>query len=180
MKLMFISDIHGSPEYLEKIIEKYKKESFDKLILLGDVLYHGPRNTIPVKYDPQKVVELLNNIKEGIIAVRGNCDSEIDRALLEFPLDQDYITIFEKQRAIYITHGHIYNKDHKPMMKQNDILIYGHTHIYEVDIQNNYIFLNPGSITIPKQNNPNSYMTYEEGRFQILDFVGNVLEEYKI
>ena len=116
MKLMFASDLHGSSFFCEKLIHEYEKEKPDKLVLLGDLLYHGPRNNLTKNYDTKKVAELLNSIKKHIICVRGNCDSEVDQAVLEFEIRVDYINMYLENRLIFLTHGHIYNKSHLPFL----------------------------------------------------------------
>jgi len=180
MKLMFASDIHGSGFYAEKLKEIYYKNKMDKLILLGDLLYHGPRNDLSVEYNPKKVIDILNDMKQEIICVRGNCDSEVDQMVLEFPITADYSTILIENKTLFITHGHIYNKDNLPKIKDNYILIHGHTHIPTIDIEENFIYINPGSITFPKQGNPHTYMVYEDKEFKILDLNGNILNSLRI
>ena len=107
MKWMIASDIHGSAFYCEKMLKAFEREQADKLLLLGDILYHGPRNDLPKGYAPKKVIELLNNIKEKILCVRGNCDAEVDQMVLEFPVLADYMLLFDGTCAIYATHGHV-------------------------------------------------------------------------
>ena len=168
MKIFVMSDIHGSSFYLKKALEAFEKEKADYILILGDELYHGPRNPLPLEYDPKKVVEMLNPLKNKIMAVRGNCDSEVDQMLLQYPIMGDYSTIFLNGKRIYCTHGHIYNKENLPNIDSEDILIYGHTHIplAEKNSKNMYI-LNPGSISLPKENNPNSYGIFENNKFTV-------------
>lgn len=181
MKLMFASDIHGSLYYAKKTVEAYHSERAEKLILLGDLLYHGPRNDLPKDYNPKGVIELLNSIKDEIMAVRGNCEAEVDQMVLEFNVMADYALIFEKSRTFFITHGHIYNTQNPPMLKKGDLLIHGHTHIQAIEEQpEGYIYINPGSVSIPKNNNAHSYMIYDNGRFEIKDFEGNTIKEYSL
>lgn len=181
MKLMFASDIHGSLYYGEKTVEKYKKEKADKLILLGDLLYHGPRNDLPKEYEPKGVIALLNGIKNEILAVRGNCEAEVDQMVLEFPVMAEYMIMYIENRMLFITHGHIFNTSNPPMLKDGDILIHGHTHIQAMeDFGNNNIYINPGSVAIPKNGNKPSYMIYENGIFTIKDFDGNSIMERAI
>lgn len=181
MKLMFASDIHGSLYYAEKTVNAYKEEKADKLILLGDLLYHGPRNDLPKDYNPKGVISLLNSIKSEIIAVRGNCEAEVDQMVLEFPVMAEYCTMFIENRMWFITHGHKFNTDNPPMVKKGDLLIHGHTHIQAIEEQpEGYIYINPGSTSIPKNGNKNSYMIYEKGSFKIKGFDNEVIMEYKL
>ena len=132
MKLMFASDIHGSAYYCEKMLECYRREKAERLWILGDILYHGPRNDLPKEYAPKKVIAMLNDIKEEICAVRGNCDTEVDQMVLEFPILADYSLLAADGLRLYATHGHVYNEQHMPPLMTGDILIHGHTHIYEI------------------------------------------------
>lgn len=180
MKLMFVSDIHGSYYYAKKVIEKYREEEADNMIILGDILYHGPRNSLPKEYNPKKVIELLNQLKEKIICVRGNCDAEVDQMVLEFPIMSDYNIIFHNNKRIFATHGHLFNEDNMPPLGEGDILIHGHTHLpVAKEIDNRYI-LNPGSISLPKEDNPNSYGVIEDEQFIIKDFQGNKIKSIYI
>ena len=128
MKLVFASDIHGSAYYCAKLLEQYQNEQADKLILLGDILYHGPRNALPKEYAPMEVAQMLNAHKQEILCVRGNCDAEVDQMVLEFPIMADYAVLSLGDRMAYITHGHIHNSGNLPMMRPQDLLIHGHTH----------------------------------------------------
>lgn len=180
MKLMIASDIHGSAYYCKKMIESYHAEKPEKLLLLGDLLYHGPRNDLPEGYDPKKVIEMLNAIKEDIMCVRGNCESEVDQMVLEFPIMADYIQVFVDGINIFATHGHIFNNQNKPLLKAGDILLHGHTHVQAMDDSFGYVYLNPGSVSIPKENCEHSFMMYENKKFSIKNFNGNVISEYII
>ena len=176
MKLMFASDIHGDFDCARAMIDTYRQEGAEKLILLGDILYHGPRNDIPEGYAPKKVIELLNGVKEELVCVRGNCDTEVDQMVLEFPILADYMLIFEKGRRLFITHGHHYNTATPPLLSAGDVLIHGHTHVLTATpFGDGLTYLNPGSVSLPKENNPKSYMIYEDGLFTVKDFEGNVL-----
>ena len=180
MKLMIASDIHGSAFYCEKMIEAYKKEKADKLLLLGDILYHGPRNDLPKDYNPKQVITMLNNIRNEILCVRGNCDTEVDQMVLEFPIMAEYCILYLENRMIYATHGHKFNEDNVPMLKQGDILLHGHTHIPKCVEHENYVYLNPGSISIPKENSVHSYMIYENGSFMWNDLDGNCYNRFEV
>ena len=171
MKLMFASDIHGSAYYGKKVVDTYKAENADKLILLGDILYHGPRNALPKDYAPMDVAGMLNDIKHEILCVQGNCDADIDQMVLEFPIMAQYCILYLEGRMIFVTHGHIFNKDNPPMLKRGDILLHGHTHVPEWDYYNDSEnrYLNPGSVSIPKENSCHSYLVYEDGIFSWKD-----------
>ena len=177
MKIFVISDIHGSSYYLKKALEAYAKEKADYLLILGDELYHGPRNPLPQDYNPKEVSEILNKYKEKIIAVRGNCDSEVDQMLLEYPLMSDYSILFINSKRIFATHGHIYNEDKLPNLSEGDIFIYGHTHLPVAKYENNLYILNPGSITLPKGGNKNSYGLFENNSFYVKDLNGEIIKE---
>lgn len=177
MIYMVASDIHGSAYYCRQLAEAYRNSQADRLLLLGDLLYHGPRNDLPKEYAPKEVIQILNGLKDDIYAVRGNCEAEVDQMVLEFPVMADYCILSLGQRAIYATHGHIYNKDCLPPMKAGDILLHGHTHILTAGNENGFLILNPGSISIPKGGNPPTYALLDEERFTIMDFTGNMIKE---
>ncbi|MBU3144314.1 phosphodiesterase [Clostridium sp. CF012] len=177
MKIFFISDIHGSLFFLKKALELYKEEGASYIIMLGDALYHGPRNPLPEEYKPQEVANLLNEYKDKIIAVRGNCDSEVDQMLIEYPMMADYSIILYNNRRLFLTHGHIYNEDNLPNLNENDVLVHGHTHLPVAKKHNKIYVLNPGSLSLPKENSPNSYAILQDDLFQIKDLEGNVIKE---
>lgn len=170
---MIASDIHGSAFYCEKLIEAYKREKADKLFLLGDLLYHGPRNDLPKEYNPKKVIELLNGIKDELLCVRGNCDTEVDQMVLEFPVLAEYCILYLDNRMVFATHGHKYNPKDKPMLKAGDILLNGHTHIPACEQIENFIYMNPGSVSIPKENTTHSYMIWDK-EITWRDLEGNI------
>lgn len=172
MKLLIASDIHGSAYYCRKLLEAYEKERADKLVLLGDILYHGPRNDLPEEYAPKEVLALLNAQKEEILCVRGNCDTEVDQMVLEFPILADYGFLYERGRMIFLTHGHIFHEGHLPMLKKGDILLHGHTHVPVCREHEQYVYMNPGSVSIPKEGSAHGYMTFENGVFQWKDMKG--------
>ena len=172
MRIMFASDIHGYAYYCRKLLERYDAEKPEKLILLGDLLYHGPRNDLPEEYAPKQVIAMLNGIKEELLCVRGNCEAEVDQMVLEFPVLADYMVMFEAGRMFFITHGHVYNKEHLPMLKKGDLLIHGHTHVQAMEDCGDFMYINPGSVSIPKNGNQHSYMMYEDGRFSIRNLDG--------
>lgn len=176
MKLVVASDIHGSAFYCRKFLECYKKENADKLILLGDILYHGPRNDLPEEYAPKKVIEMLNDIKEEILCVRGNCDTEVDQMVLKFPILADYAFLYWREKMIFITHGHNFNLKNLPMLKKGDILLHGHTHIPACEKTDLCTYINPGSVSIPKENSAHSYIVITDDEIIFKDLDGN---EYK-
>ncbi len=180
MKLLVISDIHGSLFYLKKILNIFEKNNYDKILILGDELYHGPRNPLPKEYNPKEAAELLNRYKNKIIAVRGNCDSEVDQMVLDFPITADYNMILWENKKIFMTHGHIYNIDNSLPLENGDILIYGHFHIPMIQRKEGKIFLNPGSISLPKGESLNSFGVFENGNFYIKDMEENILMETKL
>ena len=180
MKLMFASDIHGSAYYCEKMLECYRREKAERLWILGDILYHGPRNDLPKEYAPKKVIAMLNDIKEEICAVRGNCDTEVDQMVLEFPILADYSLLAADGLRLYATHGHVYNEQHMPPLMAGDILIHGHTHIYEIKKTGEHVILNPGSVSIPKGGNPPTYGILEDRGFSVRDLDGQILKSIEL
>lgn len=181
MKYLIASDIHGSFYYCEKLMEAFEKEAAHKLILLGDILYHGPRNDLPSMYEPKKVISLLNERKSRILAVRGNCDAEVDQMVLAFPIMADYAVLeLNDGIQLYMSHGHIYNENNLPPMEKGNVFLYGHTHVLRAEEKNGIHFWNPGSVSIPKEGNPPTYGTLEEGRFVIKTFENEVIKEYSL
>lgn len=176
MKYMFASDIHGSAWYCRKLLEEYRRSGADRLILLGDILYHGPRNDLPKEYAPKEVIGMLNSLKSEILAVRGNCEAEVDQMVLEFPVLADYGILVLNGFTFYTTHGHVYHPECLPPMKKGDILIYGHTHLLRAEALGDYYVVNPGSISIPKGGNPPTYGILDEKVFKILDFAGDTVK----
>ena len=167
MKWMIASDLHGSAEYCRKMIEAFAREGADRLLLLGDLLYHGPRNDLPEGYAPKEVIPLLNGLKQKICCVRGNCEAEVDQMVLEFPVMADYCILPLGGRLLYATHGHIYNMKNPPPLGGGDLLLHGHTHVPAwTAFGAGNLYLNPGSLSIPKENSPHGYMTLEGSRFQ--------------
>ncbi len=178
MKLMIASDIHGSAYYCEKLLKAYDAEKADKLLLLGDILYHGPRNDLPKDYAPKQVIAMLNPRKQDFLCVRGNCDTEVDQMVLEFPILADYCILYLDSRMIFATHGHVFNEKNLPPLKKGDILLHGHTHVPVCKENEDYIYLNPGSVSIPKEDSWHGYMILENGTFIWKDLEGNVKKEF--
>lgn len=180
MKYMFASDIHGSAYYCSKVLESYRQSGAERLILLGDLLYHGPRNDLPRDYAPKQVFEMLNDYREVIFAVRGNCDSEVDQMVLDFPIMADYAVLLLNGITFFTTHGHLFDKEHRPPLKAGDILIHGHTHLLAAEPMDDCFLLNPGSVSLPKGGNPPTYGMLSGTTFEILDFKGNVVKALKL
>ena len=167
MKWMIASDLHGSAYYCRKMLEAFEREGADRLFLLGDLLYHGPRNDLPREYAPKEVIPLLNGKKEKLLCVRGNCDAEVDQMVLEFPVLADYAVLPVGQRLIYATHGHIYHVKNLPPLAPGDVLLHGHTHVPAwTEFGQRNLYLNPGSVSIPKENSPHSYLILEGNTMQ--------------
>ena len=167
MKWMIASDLHGSYFYASQMQQAFEREQADRLLLLGDLLYHGPRNDLPREYAPKEVIPLLNGKKEKLLCVRGNCDAEVDQMVLEFPVLADYAVLPVGQRLIYATHGHIYHVKNLPPLAPGDVLLHGHTHVPAwTEFGQGNLYLNPGSVSIPKEDSPHSYMTLEGNTMQ--------------
>lgn len=180
MRCFIISDIHGSSFYLEKALEHFHASSYDYLLILGDILYHGPRNTIPEGYQPQEVVSLLNPLASKIIACRGNCEAEVDQMLLKFPCMGDFALLVDQDVRLFLTHGHLYTPQNYPKGDGKSIFLYGHTHLWVLEKEGNSIVCNPGSITFPKENRPHTFATYENNTLSIKDLSGNILSTIDI
>lgn len=178
MKLMIASDIHGSAYYCEKLLESWKREQPEKLLLLGDILYHGPRNDLPRDYAPKRVISMLNEIKDEILCVRGNCEAEVDQMVLDFPVLADYCILYEQGHMIFATHGHVYNEKNVPPLKKGDILLHGHTHVPKCAEHETYTCLNPGSVSIPKEGSAHSYLMLKDGTFTWKTLEGEIYQEY--
>ncbi len=176
MKLMIASDIHGSALYCGQLLEAMDREQPDRLLLLGDILYHGPRNDLPEGYDPKTVIAMLNARKQDLVCVRGNCDTEVDQMVLGFPIMADYCLLMTENRMIFATHGHHYNLGQLPALHPGDILLHGHTHVpaWQAFGQDNRYF-NPGSVSIPKESSARGYMMLEADRAVWKDLTGDLL-----
>lgn len=180
MKLMVASDTHGSAYYCRKLIEAFNREEADRLLLLGDILYHGPRNDLPTEYAPKEVISLLNKYKNKIFCVRGNCDTEVDQMVLEFPILADYSVFPYRGKLIYATHGHNFNTSSLPPLCKGDILLHGHTHIPAWEkFGDDNLYLNPGSVSIPKENSSHGYMTFDENVIEWKSLDGETYHEIR-
>ena len=171
MKLLIASDLHGSAHYCEKLLARVDAEQPDKILLLGDLLYHGPRNDLPQGYAPKQVIPMLNGLKDKIIAVRGNCDAEVDQMVLEFPILAEYSLLHLDGCTIYAAHGHLAGPDNPPPLQKGDVLLCGHIHLPVERSCGDYIYLNPGSVSLPKDGTPHSYMLLENGVFSWHDLL---------
>ena len=183
MKILFASDLHGSLAATEAVLARMEAEKADRLILLGDLLYHGPRNPLPERYDPMAVATLFNAMPVKPLAVRGNCDAEIDQMVLEFPLMADYMLLpLQDGHAAFVTHGHLFNLAVRPPYRKGDVLIHGHTHVHTVETSDGLTYINPGSAALPKENQPKSYMTldWDTGLFTIKAMDGSTLRTYTV
>lgn len=180
MKLLICSDIHGDLNSMKDVMAAYEKEAADKILILGDLLYHGPRNDLPISYAPKAVIELLNKNKNIIISVRGNCDTEVDQMVLEFPILADYAYLELDGLTVFATHGHHHNTATPPPLREGEILLHGHTHVLKIEeFGNKNFYINPGSAALPKENNPRTYAVYENRTFTIKDFEGKTVLEKK-
>ena len=180
MHWMIASDIHGSAYWCRALLEAYEREKADRLLLLGDLLYHGPRNDLPEEYAPKRVIGMLNARSRDILCVRGNCEAEVDQMVLQFPVMADYALLWSGTRLIFATHGHLYNTDRLPPLHDGDILLHGHTHVPACEAHEGCIYCNPGSAAIPKDGTPHGYMTLEDGVFRWKTMEGEVFRTYTL
>ena len=179
MKWMIASDIHGSAHWCGRMLERFDREGAERLVLLGDLLYHGPRNPLPEGYAPMEVAALLNARRDRILAVRGNCDAEIDQMVLEWPMMQDSLLLVVEGQTVFATHGHVFDETKPPKLHKGDILLNGHTHLQVCEQCGDFIHMNPGSVSIPKGDSTNGYMTWENGEFLWKDMDGNILKTWR-
>ena len=182
MKIMLASDVHGDAECARLMLEAFKAEGADKLCLLGDLLYHGPRNDLPSGYDPKETARLLNGARDGLLCVRGNCDGEVDQMVLDFPILSELAIVFADGVSMYLTHGHRHGKQSPPPMPRGSVLICGHTHIpCAEEFDGDRYYINVGSVSIPKEDNERTYAIYEQGTFRIKTLLGGrIIKEIKI
>ena len=161
-KLLFAADVHGSAYWCKKLLEAFEKEGANKLCLLGDLLYHGPRNDFPKDYCPREVFAMLNAVKDRLVCVRGNCDSEVDQMVLEFPMMADYALLPTGTRNLFLTHGHLFNKDVLPPLQAGDVIFNGHFHTPEfTTLEGGVYYANCGSVSLPKDGTPHSYLVLD-------------------
>ena len=167
MKLVIASDIHGSALWCERLLEAFDREQADKLVLVGDLLYHGPRNPLPEGHDPKRVAELLNSRSDSVICVRGNCDCEVDQMMLSFPVLADYALIYADGVEMFVTHGHRFNKQDLPPHSKGSVLVNGHFHVPEITELGDMLYVNCGSVALPKGGSAHSYAVFDSGRFEL-------------
>ena len=177
MKMMIASDLHGSAFYCRQLLEAFDREQADKLLLLGDLLYHGPRNPLPEEYDPKAVAALLNARKQQILCVRGNCDGEVDQMMLEFPIMAEYCLLSVGKRMVFATHGHHFHEKNLPMLQRGDVLLHGHTHVPALEDRGAYLYANPGSVTLPKQESIRGYLLLENATFILKSLAGHTVSQ---
>ena len=163
MRWMIASDIHGSAKWCEKMLDAWRAAAPERLVLLGDILYHGPRNDLPENYAPKEVIAMLNPLAAELLCVRGNCEAEVDQMVLNFPVMADYAAVPLGKSIIYLTHGHLYGEDNPPPLKRGDILLCGHTHVPALNRHEGFTYVNPGSVSIPKNGSAHSYCLLEDG-----------------
>ncbi len=166
MKYVIASDIHGSATWCEQLMNVIEAEQPDQVILLGDLLYHGPRNPLPDGYAPAKVAAMLNGLADRIVAVRGNCDAEVDQMMLEFPCMADYALVNDGERTLFCTHGHVFSPDNPPRLAQGGLFLSGHTHVKVNEERDGILFVNPGSVSLPKDGT-HSYAVYLDGQVEL-------------
>ena len=172
-KLMFASDLHGDLDATNAILDRFLAEGAERLILLGDLLYHGPRNDLPRAYAPKAVIGRLSEYADRLLAVRGNCDTEVDQMVLNFPILADYGFLYADGVAIYLTHGHRFSPDAPPPIKRGECLVGGHTHVAGIrEFGDGNLYINPGSPSIPKEGTPRGYLIFERGAFSLRDLSG--------
>lgn len=181
MNLMIASDIHGSGYYCREMMRAFERERPERLLLLGDILYHGPRNDLPRDYAPKEVSAMLNGIKGRVLCVRGNCDCEVDQMMLEFPIMAEYCLLYCGGRMVFATHGHVFNTKRPPALAMGDILLHGHTHIpaWESFGEGN-MYVNPGSVSIPKEGTRHGYMLLKDEGLIWKDLAGEIYHEERL
>ncbi len=178
MKLLIASDLHGSAWYCRKLLNVLEREQADRVLLLGDILYHGPRNDLPRDYAPKEVTAMLTSLSAPILSVRGNCDAEIDQTVLGFPLLSDYALLLYGAHSVFVTHGHLYTPENHPKLSPGDAFLSGHTHVPVCEMRKGVLYLNPGSVSMPKEDTRPGCMTFEDGVFRWIDMDGVCWKEY--
>ncbi|MFV0379591.1 MAG: phosphodiesterase [Anaerorhabdus sp.] len=180
MKYLVVGDIHGSLNAAKKIEALMRTKQYDACLILGDILYHGPRNPILDDYNPKQVIEILNSFKSEIIAVRGNCDSEVDQMVLNFPILSSSNQFYLNNHKVLLMHGHLNDFEYRSILKQNDIVITGHTHLYEACIIDGIYHFNAGSLSLPKNGNVATYAELTFDSYKIKDYSDNTIKEIDI
>ena len=179
MKLLIASDIHGDASCCQAMLDAFKSEGAEKILILGDILYHGPRNDLPEGYAPKKVIEMLNAVADNLISVRGNCEAEVDQMVLNFPVMSTTACILdtENSRSIYMSHGHVYSPDNLPPMPDGSVFLSGHTHVLMAENRGGILCVNPGSVSLPKNGNPKTYAIYNGKSIEIKTLLGETVKK---
>ena len=182
MKLLIASDIHGDAVCCKAMLDAAEKEGAQKILILGDILYHGPRNDLPEGYAPKKVIEMLNAVSDKLLCVRGNCDTEVDQMVLSFPILSDTAFVYDSEAdlTLFMSHGHKYSPENMPPISGRTVFLYGHTHLLGKTEVGGVSCVNPGSVSLPKGGNEKSYAIYLRGEIEIKTFEGKTLEKYKL
>ena len=182
MKLIIASDIHGDALCCRALLDAAERENAEKILILGDILYHGPRNDLPEGYAPKKVIEMLNAVSDKLLCVRGNCDTEVDQMVLSFPVLSDTAFVYdgEEKLTLYMSHGHKYSPENLPPISGKAAFLYGHTHLLGKAEVNGIPCINPGSVSLPKGGNERSYAVYEGGRITVKRLDGAEIESYSL
>ena len=180
MRLLIASDIHGDAECCRAMLDAAERENAEKILILGDILYHGPRNDLPAGYAPKAVIEMLNRSADKLLCVRGNCDTEVDQMVLSFPVLSDTAFVYDgdEKLTLFMSHGHKYSPDALPPLPAGTIFLYGHTHVLGKTDRGGIPCVNPGSVSLPKNNNPKTYAIYEGASIEIKTFGGEIIEKY--
>ena len=180
MKLLIASDIHGDAACCQSMLDAFEKENAEKILILGDILYHGPRNDLPKNYAPKAVIEMLNAVSDKLLCVRGNCDSEVDQMVLSFPILSDTAFVYDgdKKLTLFMSHGHKYSPDNLPPISGKTVFLYGHTHLLGKTEKDGVVCINPGSVSLPKGGNPGTYAVYEKGEISVKTLDGDKIESY--
>ncbi len=180
MKWLIASDLHGSATCTALLMKRFEESGAARLLLLGDILYHGPRNALPEGYNPPAVADMLNAIAARVCCLRGNCDSEVDQMVLRFPLTADYLYLPVGGHVCFATHGHVYSETRLPPLAEGDVFLYGHTHVPRCETLNGVTFMNPGSVSIPKGGSGRGYMTLDNGVFRWYTLDGRPCSAYTV
>ena len=182
MKLLIASDIHGDADCCKALLNAAERENAEKILILGDILYHGPRNDLPEGYAPKKVIEMLNSVSDKLLCVRGNCDTEVDQMVLSFPILSDTAFVYdgEEKLTLYMSHGHKYSPDNLPPISGRAVFLYGHTHLLGLTVKNGLSCVNPGSVSLPKGGNEKTYAIYESGKITVKKLDGTPVECYSL
>ena len=182
MKLLIASDIHGDADCCQAMIDAFERENAEKILILGDILYHGPRNDLPLGYAPKRVIEMLNNISDKLLCVRGNCDTEVDQMVLNFPVlsETSFVYDGEEKLTLFMSHGHKYSPDNIPPLSGDTVFLYGHTHLPGKTEKDGIVCINPGSVSLPKGGNPKTYAVYESRKLTVKTLDGEPVESYSL